>query len=246
MESQPRPSVAWPIVFAIVAVIVVLTAAGLFIFQSVRAIPGDVVEGGLKVAGRLRELAGAFREGTVETSFFSYATRVSGSNFLQIASLQQTEVYTRQDKTSVLWGQLALPEVVVAATAPVEYTYYVDLDETWEFRLQDQVLWVDAPSIRFNTPAIDVSELHFEVRTSSLLRDEAAVIEQLRVGLTELSKQRAAEHVDLIRETARRRTEVFVRTWLAGTFEDAARYRVEVTFDDELIETEADKPRRRG
>jgi hypothetical protein len=67
-----------------------------------------------------------------------------------------------------------------------------------------------------------------------LLRDEDTVIEQLRSGLTQWSRERAADHIILVRETARRRTQDFVRTWLVGAFSDAGRYRVEVAFADEL------------
>ena len=227
-------STAWAVAFTIVAVVAVFTAAGLFVFHSLRSLPGDVVTGGLEVAGRFRDLAVEFRQGTVRTSFVGYATQVTGTNFLQVATLRQTEIYTQEDDASLLWGRFALPSVVVAATAPVEYTFYVDLEDTWELDLADGVLSVTAPPIRLNSPAIDVGELHFDVRSSSLLRDEEAVVEKLRAALTQLARERGADHVALVRDTARRRTEDFVRTWLSATFRDAGRYVVEVTFADEV------------
>ena len=243
MESRPRSSLPWAAAFTIVAVVVVLTAAGLFVFQSLRSIPGDVVEGGLKVAGRLRELAATFHQGQVETTFVSYATEISGSNFLQVASLKQVEVYTREEQGSVLWGHLALPDVVVAATAPVEYTYYLDLEAPWTFNLEDDVLLVTAPKLSANTPSIDVSQLYFEARETSLLRDEDSVAEELRRSLMELARQRATEHIDVVRETARRRTRDFVGTWLAMAFSDAGEYRVEVVFEDEYSAIEVERAR---
>jgi hypothetical protein len=233
MELQSRSSRAWAFAFTVVVVVLVVTAALVLVFNSLRSIPRDVVEGGFEIAGRMRELAGAFRQGSVETTFVSYASELGGSNFLQVATLRQMEVYTREDRSSVLWGHLALPDVVVAATAPVEYTYYLDLEAPWTFDLADNVLLVNAPPIRFNAPSIDVSELHFDVRESSLLRDEEMVVEQLRSGLMELSRQRASDHIDLVREIARKRTRDFVHTWLSGAFRDADRYRVEVVFEDE-------------
>ncbi len=227
-------SAAWPIAFAIVGVAALATFAGLYVFNSVRRLPGEAVEAGREVLSNLRSVAAAFREGTVETTFISYAARVSGSSFLQVARLEQTEVYTRLDSGTLLWGNLQLPDVVVAAIVPVEYTFHVDLDDSWEFSLEEGVLQVIAPEIGFNTPALDVSGLRFDVRESSLLRDENAAIEALKSGLSELSRGRAREHVSLVRETARRRTEEFVGTWLAGAFGDAESYRVEVVFADEL------------
>jgi hypothetical protein len=151
-----------------------------------------------------------------------------------VAHLAQTEVYTRQDSETLLWGNLQLPDVVVAAIVPVEYTFHVDLDDSWQFSLENGVLMVVAPKIGFNTPALDVSRLRFDIRESSLLRDENAAIEDLKSGLSTLSRGRAREHISLVRETARRRTEEFVGTWLAGAFGDAESYRVEVLFADEV------------
>ena len=46
------------------------------------------------------------------------------------------EVFERTDSATVFWGQLALPDVVVRARAPFEYTYYLDLNKTWELTLK--------------------------------------------------------------------------------------------------------------
>jgi hypothetical protein len=121
----------------------------------------------------------------------------------------------------------------VEARAPVEYTYYVDLDKPWSFRHEDGVLRVDAPVIDWNTPAIDASALKLDVREGSFFRDEASALEGLRHGLTELSKLRARQHVPLVRETGRRQVESFVAAWLARSFTDGAKYRIVVRFADE-------------
>ena len=229
----PKPHTVWAIAFVIVALAGLTTLAGLYVFNALRGAPRAAVEAGREVLGDLRSVAEAFRTGTVRTTFVNYAARVTGGKKLQVAELAQTEVYTRQDAGTVLWGNLQLPSVVVAATVPVEYTYYLDLEDPWSFRLEGDTLVVEPPEIRFNTPALDVSALHFEVRESSLLRDETAVLETLRAGLTRLSRERALDHISLIRETARRQTEEFVATWLSGAFGDAASYRVEVVFPGE-------------
>lgn len=242
----PKSSRAWPIAFTLVAIVAILTGFAIYVFQSLRSAPGDVVEVGREVLSDLGSVAAAFRSGSVQTTFVNYAAKVSGTSFLQVARLDQTEVYTQEDSGAVLWGNLALPDVVVAATVPAEYTYYLDLNDSWEFSLGNGSLRVVAPEIRFNTPALDVSGLHFDVRESSFFRDEEAAIDQLRSGLSELSSQRAADHLSLIRETARRHTEEFVGTWLAGAFGDAASYHVEVLFVDEVTPDEAVEQRPKG
>lgn len=228
-----RPSRAWPIAFSVVAVTALLVGAGLYVFRSLRALPGDAVDKTREIIADVESVAEAFRRGTIETTFVSYATTVTGSNYLQFATVRQTEVFTRQDSASVLWGQLELPDVVVSATAPVEYTAYLDLNEAWHFELEGDVLRVVAPEIRFNKPAVDVSAIRYEVRESSLFRDEEAAIDSLRRGLTAMSAARTAEQVPLVRELGRRKTEEFVENWLVRSFGDGRGYHVEVAFADE-------------
>ncbi len=243
-SPRSEASVAWARTVGIVVVVAILVAGGLYVFESVRRLPADAVAGSKKLARDLVEVAAAFRQGQIEISFTSYATSVTGSSYLQFANLRQTEIYTRQDEASLLWGTLELPEVVVSATAPVEYTYYLDLDERWEFRLDGETLRVQAPEIHFNRPAIDASEINYEVRASSLLRDEEAALEQLKEGLSVMSEQRARGHIVLVREVGRTKVREFVERWLAGSFGDAERYRVVVRFADETPLSAAGQPER--
>lgn len=228
----------------LVAVVAILVGGGLYVFESLRRLPADAVAGSKALARDLVEVAAAFRQGNIEISFTSYATTVTGSSYLQFASLRQTEVYTRQDEASLLWGTLELPEVVVSATAPVEYTYYLDLDEGWQFQLDNGRLLVQPPPIRFNRPAIDASEIRYEVRASSLLRDEEAALEQLKQGLSVMSERRARKHVDLVREVGRTKVRQFVERWLAGSFGDAEQYQVVVRFADEAPRVVGDRAAR--
>lgn len=230
-SSDASAARAWAL--ALVVVVVVLAGAGLWVFESLRRLPAEAAAGGRRLVGELAEVAAAFKQGRIETSFTSYATSVTGTSYLQFASLQQTEVYTRQDSASVLWGALALPDVVVSATAPVEYSYYLDLDEPWQFELTGNQLLVRAPPIRFNTPSIDASEIRYEVRESSLLRDEAAALVLLKRGLTAMARQRAESNIPLVRELGRRKVAEFVGRWLTGSFGDGDRYAISVRFAGE-------------
>jgi hypothetical protein len=239
-DEAPTPTptgTAWAKASAWVAVFVILAATGLYVFKSLRDLPGDAVDKTREVLQDLQTVAAAFRQGQVETTFISYAASVSGSNYLQFATLRQTEVYSRTDKASVLWGSLELPELVVEATAPVEYTYYLDLNQEWSFRLQDRTVHAMVPEIRFNKPAIDASEIRYEVREGSLLRDEEEAMEQLKHGLTAMSAQRAQENIALVRELGRNKTAEFVENWLAGAFTDGNSFAVKVTFADEEAPT---------
>lgn len=229
-----RPGIsswAWPL--AIVVVAALLVGSALYVFVSLRDAPGRAVDKGREVLRDLAGVAAAFRQGTVETRFLSYATGVTGSQRFQFATLEQTEVFSRRDRSSVMWGYLELPDVVVEVTAPVTYTYTLDLDAPWTMTLEDEIIRVVAPAIEFNKPAVDVSAIEYTVRRGSVLRDEEAAIANLKRTLTELTRLRAQAHVPLVRELGRRETEKFVATWLAQAFEDGEDYRVEVVFADE-------------
>jgi hypothetical protein len=130
----------------------------------------------------------------------------------------------------------------VEATAPVEYTYYLDFNEPWELRQAGDEIEVIAPDIRFNTPAVDASAIRYRVLADSLLRDEATAIARLKAGITAMAHQRARQNRDLVREIGRRRTEEFVESWLVNNFSDAGRYRARVRFADET-ETAGDPVR---
>ncbi len=229
MEAAGRPSRA-PWALAAVAIVAILVGAGLYVFRSLRRVPGEVIE----TTGRaLKDVAAAFRTGSVTTSFRSYATEVYATSRFQFAELRQLEVFERRDEAAILWGALRLPDVVVEARAPVAYTYFVDLDQPWTFRLSGREVFVAAPPIQWNRPAVDVSALRYVVTTGSVFRDEKLVQAHLRDDLTGLALLRAKQNLPLVREAGRRRVEAFVEGWLLQRFSDGGGYRAHVRFADE-------------
>ena len=80
MDEPRRPSHApWALALAAVAMVAIVVAGALYVFHSVRRLPVDVLEGGRQALRDLREVAAAFRTGTVTTTFRGYATEVSGT-----------------------------------------------------------------------------------------------------------------------------------------------------------------------
>jgi hypothetical protein len=232
-----------PLAVAAVAIVAILVGAALYVFHSLRRLPGDVIQSGRQAVEQLRDVAAAFRTGTVTTSFRSYATEVRGTSRLQFAELSEVEVFERRDEAAVLWGALRLPDVVVEARAPVTYTYFVDLDKRWDFRLQGRDIFVRTPPIQWNRPAVDVSALRYRVTAGSVFRDEAVVRERLRDQLTGLLLLRAGQHLPLVREPGRRRIEAFVEGWLVRRFADGGGYRAHVRFAGEPPPPPSDAPR---
>jgi hypothetical protein len=234
MEEPPRRSHApWAIAFTIVAIVGIVAATLLYVFHAARTLPRDVIESGREALREARAVAAAFRTGTITTTFRGYATEIEGTSRLEFAQLRQLEVFERRDAAAVLWGTFNLPDVVVEARAPVEYTYYLDLDKEWRFRLEGQEVFVTAPAVEFNRPSVDVSALQFEVKEGSVFRDEKLALDNLRAELTSLSMWRARQHIPLVREAGRRKVEAFVETWLVQRFADGADYHARVRFADE-------------
>jgi len=234
MSEPGRPAHwAWALAAAAVAIVAIVTGAALLVLRSARSLPGEIADSGRKALGELREVAAAFRTGSITTTFHGDATSVVGTTRLQFAELRQEELFERRDAAAVLWGALALPDVVVEARAPVVYTYFLDLDKEWRFRLENGIVAVTVPAVEWNRPAPDVSALRFTVREGSVFRDERLVVDRLHAELTPLLERRARDHVPLVRETGRRKVEAFVETWLVQRFSDGRQYRARVVFADE-------------
>lgn len=238
-SGRSRSQVLWPLAFVTLTLGLVVVIVIGFVIIRLTQVPGDVMEGGRELArdavDAVERIAEAFQTGTVQTSFVSYATEISGSAFLQFATLDQTEVLERTESASLLWGRLRLPDVVVEARVPVRYTYYLDLEDEWLLTLDGKTVTVLAPGVRANRPAVDASAIEYRVQADSVLRDEEAVLEQLRLRITDQLSARAGENIALVRELGRRKTADFVRTFLLSQFgDDVESYRIEVRFRDEF------------
>ena len=219
----------------VIVVVAIFALAGIYIFKSCADLPGDVATRSGKaireVGNALADVASAFRRGTITTSFVSYATSLTNQQYLQFATLKQMEIFTQTEVPSTAFGYIPLPEVVVEARVPVEYTYYLDLKGDWKFVLEDNVIYVFAPPIRFNKPAPDVSQLRYEVKKGYLKSDAAQ--ERLQSSITSLVTLRARDNIPLVKETGRKQTEEFVQTWLGSSFADGKKYPVKVYFPGE-------------
>ena len=227
----------WAIPIMWMVIVLSLVGGALYVFKSCRDLPAEALERTAKVvqtAGQqLQKVAAAFKQGNITTTFTSYATTISGSQYFQFATISQHEVFTRTDESSLAFGYLPLPEVIVQATAPVSYTYYLDLNARWDFLLKDGVILVTAPDIKYNRPAVDVSHITYEVKKNSLFRNTSEAMENLKSSITWLSYKKAESNINLVRETGRKQTESFVENWLAKSFADGKRYPVKVRFRNE-------------
>ena len=239
-EQTSAPPVAkepmkWPKATLWMMIVFVIALNAALFLKTCRELPGDVVDKTGKVIEKtgtaLATVAAAFNRGTITTSFVSTATTLSNHQHLQFATLKQTEIFTHHEEKSTAFGYVPLPDVVVEARAPVEYTYYVDLKAKWEMTLKDNTIHVFTPPIRANKPAVDASTITYEVKKGYLKTDEAQ--ENLKRSITSLVTLRAKDNVPLVRETARKEIAEFVDNWLARSFTDGKNYHVKVYFPGE-------------
>lgn len=212
-----------------------LLLLGLYLTDRVAELPA---RSAAEARRALQEIAAAFRTGTITTEFRDYVTEVRGVNRLQVAQLQSVDSFSRTDSTAVFWDALQLPDVRVRMEMPVEYNYYLDLNDPWTFhwREAEQAIVVDAPALRCATPAVDLARMKVEVVEGSVLRDEAAVQERLKARMPELLRRAAERKIPLVRETARRQTRLFIENWFVKVrFQDAPvkPHVLDVAFADE-------------
>lgn len=201
--------------------------------RTCRSLPDEAANLIEKSGRALADVASAFRTGTIRTEFTSYATTITNQQLLQFATLRQRETFTRSEESTTGFGYIPLPEVVVEARAPVDYTYHLDFNAPWNFVLQENVIHVFPPPIRFNKPSIDASEITYEVKKGYLKTDEA--LENLKKSLTSLTVLKAKDNIPLVRETCRQQTSLFVENWLARSFTDGGRFPVKVHFPGEPL-----------
>jgi hypothetical protein len=241
--KAPGSGGRWAVAMALVG-LACLVVPILLIRSAMNRVRGGLDDVASNAVSAARDIAAAFRNGTIETSLRSYATTLQGVSRFQFAELRQLESFERTDKTSIAWGTIPLPDVVVEARGQVVYTYVLDFQKRWDIRLADGRIEVVAPAPEFVAPALDPSSLTFEIKSGSVLRDEEAVRKSLQAGLSELLMLRAREHLPLVRETGRKATEEFVRNFLISNYDGASSLPVTVRFADESAVTP--RPETRG
>jgi len=217
----PPAEHAWAKAIMWMVIVLILVGGAVYGFKSCHG-PVDVVE---KAGQALANVAAAFKRGTVTTSFVSYATTLSNTTYLQFATLKQMEIF-RQTEAGII-----LPDVIVEARVPVEYTYYIDFNAKWQFLLRDNVIHVLAPPIRSNKPAVDASAITYEAK--GVFTGSAQ--ENLRKMITGQVAVRARDNIPLVRESGRKQTAEFVEKWLSKSFTDGKEYPVKVYFPGEAL-----------
>ncbi len=213
-RSAPGPSAwRWPIVVVVLAVLALL---------GLRAACRVVRDGGLAAVtalGNVANIGEGFRTERITTTFISSLPRMTadGGTKLELVAIESVETLTRTDDRRVFFDMVPLGASVSEIRVPVTYRYHLRLDDEWRLEVREQGCIVHAPAIRATLPpAIDTAGLEKRSSSDWLRFDSDDQMAALEHSLTELLGRRAADPdtIDLVRETCRRRTAEFVRSWL--------------------------------
>ena len=216
-------------VMVVLALLVVggVGVAVVLMTRSAADAPGRVVAGLLE-AVTTRE---------IETTFRAEFSKIDAEPRLQVATLDQSEHFRLRDSLNSEY--VSGGEVIVEARVPVQFVYYVSLEQPWMFEELaggGRGVRVRVPELSWNQPGVDPSKVEYRIAQASWIRREGPVLQRLQASLGSHIASAARENQSLVRETARRTIENFVRDWLNDRYPTAVTGRVDVVFADEDVD----------
>lgn len=168
---------------------------------------------------------------SVENNLKTHLFELSGSKKLILATLKHYEIFEKKSEMTLFNKRLKLPDIVVSASMPVEYNYYVDFDGTWDIFVNENTIRVIAPDPKAVSPSVSVSEIEFGVVKGSFFRRDSIVTEELRLELDQLLMESSSRHVSSIIEVARRELYELVKLWLHENQQDLE---IQILFQNEV------------
>lgn len=172
---------------------------------------------------------------TVETSLKTHLFEMSGSKKMVLATLKHYEIFEKKSEMTLFNNRLKLPDIIVRASMPVEYNYFVEFDQRWDITTSENSMTVIAPGLQALRPSVNISEIEFEVKKGSFFRRDSLVSEELRQELDTLLGESAQGHLPSIREVARLELKELIELW---SIKSESNLEIKVFFADE-VETQA-------
>ncbi|MCD4748928.1 MAG: hypothetical protein K8R59_06085 [Thermoanaerobaculales bacterium] len=205
--------VRWPAV-----AVLILLFMWLALVRLVRVGQETIRESSQTAAAALTQLSEGFRSTTITETFrASIPHMVENGLLLEVAALEATETIEREDERWAFFDLVPLGKTISEIRVPVTYRYHLSLEDPWHLEVREGVCFVRAPKIMPTLPpAIHTDGLEKRIESSWLRFDGEEMMADLEKSLTPRLEARAgtADRIDLIRETCRRKVELFVRNWL--------------------------------
>ena len=191
----------------------------------------------------LQKVTGGFfsTQSTVKVEEILLEIGRTHGDVLEVASpTKMMETFSKSDVRFAAWGWFYLGTAASEIKVPATYRFHIKLSEIKQARLDGGVLVVTAPTIHPSLPvAIDTSAMEKKTDGTWLRFDAAQQLADLEKNVTPALAARAKEHVNTVRETARRDIEEFVQKWIVDShpeYRDAVKA-VKVIFPGEDART---------
>lgn len=141
----------------------------------------------------------------------------AGEGNLEVAVMENTKTFKREDKRTIFWEKISLGTTVTEIKVPATYRYHIRLKDKWRLEVRDQQCVVIAPYIRATTPvAIHTDKMEKRVDEGWARFNAEQQMDSLHKSITpKLSLYAVSpDHIDMVREHARKTVAEFVRQWL--------------------------------
>jgi hypothetical protein len=174
---------------------------------------------GRYVADKVETIAARFLTGRITQTFESALPELvpAGRGNLELATLEQLEVFRAEDERSVFWETLSLGKTVSEIRVPVTYRYHLRLADSWRLEVSGQTCIVYAPGLRPSLPpAIHTDRMEKKSESGWARFNAREQMEALEKSITPTLNAYAMDRrrVSLVREPCRQAVAEFVKTWL--------------------------------
>lgn len=157
--------------------------------------------------------------------------------------LEVTTLWSREEFTSTTDHKiLGIPigKTISRIRVPAVFRYHIELAPEWKVELRGSTFLVVAPAVKPSLPvAFDTARIEKESSGLWSPFTGGAELEQLQRSITKTLADTAirSSYVERQREEARKSVKEFVAKWLITQerWKDAAKYPIQVYFDDEPI-----------
>jgi len=164
-------------------------------------------------------IAENFQQAKITETFVEYLPEVSdtGEGILGVAKMKNTKNFKRTDKLTILWDRFSLGTTITEIKVPATFRYHIKLSDPWKLEVREQQCIVIAPALQATTPvAIHTNEIEKRSDEGWARFNADEQMAGLEKSLTPRLNihARSKEHMNVIREQARKSVAEFVRQWL--------------------------------
>ena len=224
---EPKPTGSnfaewrWPVVIlslgfmALIAFLYSLNAAKNTTVGTAKEIRETVKE----VGDAAITIAENFQQAKITETFVENLAEVSdtGEGNLMVATMENTKTFKRTEKLTILWDSISLGTTVTEIKVPATFRYHIKLSDPWKLEVREQQCIVIAPALKATTPvAIHTNEIEKRSDEGWARFNADEQMAGLEKSLTPRLNQhaRSREHMNVVREHARKTVAEFVRQWL--------------------------------